>query len=311
MIVATDHHGDMDEVTLRLLDEAIDLMIRRQSAPDNTVTLQTINVWRARSDTHERIWQRVADAHGLTGLAVAATPDRMSRRNVIAGAMAAVGVGVVGTWAAPRLRLRALADRTTVAAQLLPLDLPDGSYALLGPDSAIAIGRREVRLLQGMAWFDIVDNPAQFTVSLGDGVQVRTNGAAFEVSRDMGIINLAVGGRHVEMAAASHHAVSAGEWMRIDPSTDHVESGSRDPGLVGLWQQGLIVAEAEPLDTLVARIARWLPERVMITDNALGRARISGLFDMADPVRALQAAVRPTGGRIRTASGILTIISNV
>ncbi|RDD70159.1 hypothetical protein [Paracoccus versutus] len=71
------------------------------------------------------------------------------------------------------------------------------------------------------------------------------------------------------------------------------------------------MAKAEPLGSLVARIAHWLPGRVIVADAAIGRTRIRGLFDISDPERALDAAVRPTGGRLRRVSGLLAVISSV
>ncbi|WP_449045019.1 hypothetical protein [Paracoccus versutus] len=46
------------------------------------------------------------------------------------------------------------------------------------------------------------------------------------------------------------------------------------------------MAKAEPLGSLVARIAHWLPGRVIVADAAIGRTRIRGLFDISDPGRA-------------------------
>ncbi|RAI44134.1 FecR/PupR family sigma factor regulator, partial [Rhodoplanes roseus] len=51
----------------RLLDEAIDLMIRLHNDPDNPVAIEMVRAWRARGPEHERIWTLVSGAHGATG----------------------------------------------------------------------------------------------------------------------------------------------------------------------------------------------------------------------------------------------------
>ncbi|NPD17300.1 iron dicitrate transport regulator FecR [Xinfangfangia sp. D13-10-4-6] len=308
---------DPDSKSARLLDEAIDLMMRRQISPDNPVTRKTIAVWRARSPEHDRIWLRVAEAHDLGGLALAPEGGRgLSRRKLILGGAAVAGLGLAGAWAVPRLRLQLLADHITTTAQLLPLELPDGTRITLGPDSAIAgpapQNPREIELLQGMAWFDVAgDATSPFVLRMGDRVEARTASASFEASRDAGFVNLAVSRGTLSLAGRITQQIDSGTWFRLDPSTGLSEQGTRDTSLAGIWKEGLIVAEAEPLESLVARIARWLPGSVVIAGAKIARARVSGLFDISDPERALAAAVRPTGAQIRNAGGLVTVISAI
>ncbi|SED61423.1 FecR family protein [Rhodobacter sp. 24-YEA-8] len=309
---------DPDSKSARLLDEAIDLTMRRQIAPDNPVTQQTIAVWRARSPEHDRIWLRVAEAHGLSGIALApeAGGRGISRRKLVTGGVAVIGCSLAGAWAVPHLRLRLTADHITTTAELLPLELPDGTRVTLGPDSAIAGPAsqrpRELRLLQGMAWFEVAEDPSlPFVLGLGDSMEARTISASFEASSDAGVVNLAVSRGTLSLAGRVSQRIDSGTWLRIDPSTGLSEQGSRDPSLAGIWKEGLIIAEAEPLESLVARIARWLPGSVIIAGAEIARARVSGLFDISEPERALAAAVHPTGARIRHASGLLTVISAV
>ncbi|WP_155734624.1 FecR/PupR family sigma factor regulator, partial [Brucella intermedia] len=51
----------------RLLDEAIDLIIRLQNDPGNPVAIELIRAWRARGPRHEEVWARVSKAHGASG----------------------------------------------------------------------------------------------------------------------------------------------------------------------------------------------------------------------------------------------------
>ncbi|ARO15937.1 FecR protein (plasmid) [Ketogulonicigenium robustum] len=289
-----------------LLDEAITLMMRRTSPADSTIA-----AWRARSADHEAVWQMVAKAHGISGR-VLSPPRNPTRRNVVLGGAALLGAGALGAWTLPEMRQTQQADHVTTTAQLLNMALPDGSHATLGPDSAVITGARGFRLLRGMAWVDVAPAAAPFVVQLPDGVSIQTTSATFEIARDAHLVNLAVSTDGVDLRSSlQSRAVSAGHWLRLNPKDGAYEEGPRDPALAGLWQQGLIAAEAEPLDVLVARIARWMPGRVVIADRAIARARISGLFDTSNPTRALQAAVRPTGGHVRGVSGFLTVISIV
>ncbi|WP_323717718.1 FecR family protein [Paracoccus aminovorans] len=308
---------ELDHRASRLLDEAIDLVIRRQNAPESAATLQAIAAWRGRSADHDRIWRRVTEAHGLSGSALGGSAKpALTRRNLLLAGAVGLGAGALGIWGLPAMRLRLQADQLTATAELLPMAWGDGTRITLGPASAMATaqqgGTRSIRLLQGMAWFDVAPDPVRpLVLRLNDGVEMRTAGAAFEVSQDAGVVNLAVARDSVELIAPSRASIAAGQWIRLDAENGRHETGSRDGALAGAWRTGTVVAEAEPLQTLVARIARWLPGRVVVADAAIGRARISGLFDISDPERALDAAVRPTGGRLRRVSGLLTVISSV
>ncbi|AGT08792.1 FecR family protein [Paracoccus aminophilus] len=310
-------------LTARLLDEAIDLMIRRQTSPDSAVLARQIAAWCAQSPDHARIWARVAEAHGRSGAALGSAfgdaPRALSRRNFLIGG-AGLGAASMGALGWPKLRLYLLADHLTTTAELLPLDLPGAGQMTLGPASAIAYldgaDAPGVRLLRGMGWFNLDDLPATappFTLRAGE-VAIRGRRAAFEASEDAGLVNLAVASGEVQVLAPRLPApmsLTSGGWLRLNPQGGAIESGQRDASLAGAWQDGLILAEAAPLNVLVARIARWLPGRVVLADSAIARIRVSGVFDMSDPERALDAAVRPTGGKLRRMSSLLTVISSV
>jgi len=304
--------------TERLLGEAIDLVIRRQNAPDNPVTLQTIRLWRARSPEHDRIWQVVWETHGLSGAALdpRATGPRIGRRTLMIGG--AIGVaGIAGQWGAPWLRLRMLADHQTAKAELREIEMDDGTRITLGPASAIAFpagtDRREVQLLQGMGWFDVASAPdSPFMLRVGKTASAWTTSASFEASLDASLLNVIVARDRLDFrgaASAPEQRVEAGHWLRVSSADGAQETGVRDAALAGTWQQGLLLAEAEPLESVVARIARWLPSSVVVADDRIAQARISGIFDLANPESALEAAIRPTGARLRRIPGLLTVVS--
>lgn len=59
----------------------------------------------------------------------------------------------------------------------------------------------------------------------------------------------------------------------------------------------------------MSRIARWQPGRVVLAARSLADQRISGLFDLSNPIMALEAVVHPYGGKVRQISPYLTVIS--
>lgn len=309
----------------RLTDEAIDLVIRLQNDPGNPVASEMIRSWRARSPEHDRIWARVARLHGATGKVLAertkaerGEAHEPSRRLLLLGG--AIGLGALGTGYAmlPEILLRNRADHATGKGETRTLTLLDGTRATLGPDSALAVdygeARRRVELLQGMAFFEVAYEPARpFVVTAGE-LAATALGTAYDVSNDAGIVQVAVDHGVVEAAlpdAMSSAALrlGAGDWMSFDPSSNKVERGKLEAGQVAAWRDKLIIAEKETISTLVSRIGRWIPGRIVMADPFIGSQRVSGLFDLNDPVRALEAVVHPAGAHVRQVSSFVTIIS--
>jgi transmembrane sensor len=311
----------------RLLDEAIDLVIRLQVDPGNAVTLEMIRTWRKRGSEYEQAWSRVADAHGMSGkiLMDRTKAERreklgLTRRNVIIGGSVGLGAALAGTVYGPSFIVHAKADHFTAKGEIRRFELIDGSVATLGPDSAIAVNytpeKRGIVLLSGMSFFDVVgDGRRPFAVEIG-GLTATAIGTAFDVANDAGILTVSVDRGIVEARASASalgtgERLKAGEWMSFDPSSVNIERGTREPGQIAIWRDNFLVAERETVAALVARIGRWYPGRIVFADPFIGSQRVSGLFDLGNPQRALEAVVLPAGARVRRVSSYLTIISPV
>lgn len=105
--------------------------------------------------------------------------------------------------------------------------------------------------------------------------------------------------------------LTAGEWVTLDSATSAIERGSREASQIASWRDNLIVAEKEAISTLVVRIGRWFPGRIIIVDPFIGSKRVSGIYDLNNPKRALEAVVHPAGAHVRQVSSYLTVISPI
>ena len=309
----------------RLLDEAIDLVIRLQNDPDNPVAIEMIEGWRARSAEHERIWAKVSGAHGMSGkvLRDRARAERRAKSNVtrrkfMIGGAAGLGAVAAGSILLPDAIVSARADYLTDKGEIRRIELSDGSIATLGPESALALDyapdRRGIELLRGMSYFEVAEDANRPFVVDASRMTARALGTAFDMSVDAGLVSVSVANGGVE--TQSHDAgpwgtakLVAGDWMTFDPSARITDRGRREVGQVAAWRQALIVADREPVSALVARISRWCPGRVVIADPFVGAQKVSGLFDLREPHRALEAVVHPAGARVRKVSSYLTVIA--
>ncbi|WP_292616956.1 MULTISPECIES: FecR domain-containing protein [unclassified Nitrobacter] len=315
---------DMSEED-RLFIEATDLMIRLKNDPENPIPRRMIREWRARSPEHESTWAEVAEIHGMMIKII--TDEREAGKKAAEGITrrSLVIAGLVGAGAAasyltlPRLLIDARADFTTGTGQIRDVTLADGSVATMGPDSAMAVRfdeeQRFIRLLQGMAFFDVTsDQKRPFRVGIG-GLVTTALGTAFEVSDGAGYLSVSVDRGTVEVTsmAADIEAtrLSAGQWLAFDERRRMSQHGTREASQIAAWRAGQLFAEDEPVSSLIAKISRWQPGRTVVVDPGLGTQRVSGVFDLVDPPRAFRALVHPFGGRVRTVGSYLTVISPI
>ena len=310
----------------RLFREAADLAIRLQGDTDNPVSIDMVRAWVARSPAHQQAWARVAEIHGMTGKILTERYDAverpsrgLSRRTLMIGAFVGTGALAAGSLVLPDLLVGLRADHTTATAEIRRIELADGSVVTLGPASAIdvdyATAHRTVKLLAGMAYFEVAANPSRpFSVLSGE-VEATALGTAYDVSNDAGIVSVSV--NHGRVAARTTNGsigeeLVAGDWIVFDPENLGIASrGSREAAQIAAWRSGMIVADRETVSALVARVSRWLPGKVVIADPYLGSRLVSGVFDLGDPLRALEALVRPFGARVRTVTPFMTVISLV
>ncbi|NVP55414.1 FecR family protein [Mycoplana rhizolycopersici] len=309
----------------RLFEEAVDILIRIKSDPDNPIALDIATRWLARGDQHRCIWEEALEIHGMTGkiLTDKRRAERkqaftVSRRSLVVGGLLGTGGLMTAGYSIPGLLLKARADVVTSTAETRRVELADGSVATLGPDSAIAarIGpaRRDIDLIQGMAFFEVAkDSTRPFAVRI-EGMVVTALGTAFDVSDDVGHLNLSVGHGTVRAdlpptIGSPAMTLNAGDWLSLSTGDGVVSTGTRDIGQIGSWRDGMIIVERERIAAVVARIARWKRGRVVIADPGLGRQPVSGVYDVREPRLALEAVVQPYGGKVRELTPYLTIIS--
>ncbi|MFT4013219.1 MAG: FecR domain-containing protein [Paracoccus sp. (in: a-proteobacteria)] len=299
-----------------LFDAAVTHAIRLQANPRNAAALEALAAWRARSPAHEKAWAEIAEIHGMTGSLLARRPGEngLSRRKALGlgavGLGLAAGAGLVG----PGMFLAAKADHLTSTAEISDITLADGSRISLGPDSAITVDiqpdRREVLLLSGMIWCAVAPGTPALQFRCG---RARIESAAGELSlsHERGRLSLALdrGQARILTGADAGTELTAGDWLELEESGRIIRKVGLTASEASGWRDGLIVVEAEPLSAVVARIARWLPGRVVIADPGLGAKLVSGVFDMDRPRDALLAAVSPHGAGLYRISPWLVVIT--
>ncbi len=207
-------------------------------------------------------------------------------------------------------RLRS--DAHTAVGQMRRVSLEDGSIVTLNTDTAASFhldsNRREVKLLRGEAYFEVVHDPARPFVVDSPAGSARVLGTAFNVRIDRDQTRVSVVEGRVSVSSAGKSAVLArgqSAWLRADG----VESeANRDALAVKAWQRGQIVFYRTPLAEVAAELGRYRHGLVMVRGEALRRMPVSGAFEVADPDEALRLVRETLGVRSIGVGGWITVL---
>lgn len=309
--------------------EAARWLVALEDAPDDAELRAQIDAWRAASPRNDAAW---LDTRAIYGLMADTAPqhrlqwdDRVAPtlrggrpssrgpasrwRHAAAGvalALAACILMVVG----PGLLVRFQADQTTSTAEVRSIGLDDGSVVRLASDSAVDIayeaGRRRIRLLNGEAFFEVRPDPARPFVVEARGVQTTVLGTSFNVraSGDGAEVAVQSGLVRVDAAAAQPPVtlrLEPGEWAQVARS-GVVARGRMPADEVAPWLSGQIVARDRPMAEIVDDLRRYFAGSIVLVDGDLATRRVTGVYNLADPVGALRAIVGAHGGSVRQVS---------
>lgn len=312
-----------------LLAEAVDWRLRLDAAPADKALIAALEAWLAGSKARRAAWRDVERmvrvAAGLPAdyadrpPAVRMTASRaafMRRRSVVLAA-AALAVACLALFLLPGVQLWLGSDHRTATAELRTIMLDDGSRVSLGAESAIAVRyaaqRREVTLLSGRAFFEVVPaSERPFVVVAGDA-RITVTGTAFDVRSSPGVLSVAVQSGTVEVALEEGRRLAAtlsrGEQLEVDRKAGSIARSEVQPGDVAAWRERRLVVDRSRIADVVEEVGRHYAGVVVLRDRSLGNRLVSGVFDLNEPVEALQAAVRTHDGSIARITPYLVVIS--
>lgn len=179
------------------------------------------------------------------------------------------------------------ADYVTGKGQKSMVDLPDGTRVTLDVDSAVDVaftgGRRDVRLLNGRAFFDVAhDRTHPFAVQAG-GQVVTALGTQFDVRLTPGVVQVVLAEGSVSVASKSGSPVKlvpGKAFTARGGGTGAVSSVDLDEALA--WRQGVVEFHDQPLSEAIDRLNRYTRARIVIKDPGVAALRITGVFKTGD-----------------------------
>ena len=312
------------------MEDAMDWLLRLKDKPRCQETAEGLQAWLQHSEDNRSAWQAALRTWALlgevtpqhadlwparaTGNVVALPVRRRGRR--AAGLALAVAATVAAVLAAPALILRLQADVMTATGESRTVTLADGSQVNLSGGSAIGVDitseERRVRLLSGEAFFDVAHDAARpFTVEAGEA-RIVVLGTAFDVALDPSATTVQLARGVVGLSGPATSAVAEmapGDMATVDHGTGEITRETVPVGEIAAWRNGMLFVNNMTVESVVARLQRYHPAWISLPDTALGHQRVTGLYDLRDPDRALRALVQPLGGKVRTVSDYVRVVS--
>lgn len=294
-------------------EQALDWLLRLQQAPHDAQLRGEFEQWCASDAANAQAYRKAERVWQLTGQLAPTTTEHWPKAPVVQlpahrrrwwlGAAVAACLLVA---VAPSLSLRLQADYRTAQGETRDITLADGSVVQMDSDTAIAVDyagdHRDVKLLAGQAFFEVMPDKAKPFHVRADAIRVTVTGTAFNVALRPGRARVDVqhGSVRVEDAADGHllaDALKAGERLRYVDGIVQVKAFV--PSQAAAWRQGQLIADDQRVAELVQELAQYLPGRVVLRDEALGNKRVTGVYDLRKPEAALRAVIRPHGGEVR------------
>lgn len=227
-----------------------------------------------------------------------------------------LAVGVFGPGAVREYLLVSDDDETlhqTMIGERKSVRLADGTLVELNTNTLIqthySATARDVRLVQGEAYFDVVPDASRpFSVLAGKGV-VTAVGTAFTVRMREEKVDVVVSTGQVALAVFDQ--VSPGgarQLARLKAGQDaqiarEEVAQVRDLDLEELshklsWRSGILAFRGEPLADVVADMSRYTPIKIEIEDESLRTLPVDGYFRIGEIEAMLEALEIMAGLRI-------------
>lgn len=315
-------------------EEALHWLIALEDKPDDADVAAAFEAWLARSDDNVKAWSEARHVWNVLGEAHEAhtsrrgsvqpivSAPRRARRSWGTGYITTSVIGAAAICVAvlfqPDINIWLRADYTTGVAQTREIRLDDGSVAYLGADSAIDVAfdqaSRSVRLLSGEAYFEVEPDAGRpFRVDAGD-VDTTVLGTAFDVRMMAEGTSVAVNQGRVAVASSNAAEelggpLEAGDWVHVSRA-GKVERGKDAPDLAGGWRSGMLVVKDRSVGEVVDAIGRYYPGKIVLADSAIAGQRITGVYNLNEPIGALTAVAAAHGAQVRQISPWLAVVSS-
>lgn len=237
------------------------------------------------------------------------------RRVFLAGGSLS-GLAAAGLLGFIATRPRALEIQTAIG-EVRRVPLGDGSVASVNTASKVTVAlldkRREVKLEDGEAWFQVAHDKARpFVVEAGD-IRVQAVGTAFSVRRRAGGADVLVTEGAVEAWVAGHETertrIVAGSksFVADDAPSAEVVQAASDIDRQLAWRTGELALNGESLSYAASELNRYNTRKIEIEGARLGREPLVGYFRTDQPDDFARAVSAMTEARMTVDGDVIRL----
>ena len=205
------------------------------------------------------------------------------------------------------------ADYRTGTGEIRVVQLEDGSQLTLAAQSAVDVdyrgNTRLITLLSGEALFDVVHDASRPFQVDADNVVVRVLGTSFDVARSAAGISVDVSEGAVGVNAnGTPYRLGAGQRLWLDANRSQARQSAIAPEEVATWVSGQQFFQNATVLEVVEQLRKYHSGWIVIHDKTLENKRVTGLYDLRDTQRALNALASPIGARVEHYSPLLSVL---
>ena len=289
----TRRQGGLTDAEMRELDAWLD------ADPAHAEAYQAV----MRSWARMELPREAPELLAMRARALKVGPERRVVWRMAAGIAAAAVLGA-GAWQTGLVGYREFPNQTfrTEVGQRSTVTLPDGSVVTLNTDTVLrtkADGERRLLYLdKGQAFFKVAHDRAHPFVVYAAGRSVTAVGTAFDVRVDPGRFEVTLVEGKVRVETPLPPVAKAAAVLKAAPpvQTTEMVAGSQftstdegrwsvaraDTATETAWLSGWLKFDNRPLGEVVAELARYSDEKIVLDDPKLASMPISGRFKAGD-----------------------------
>lgn len=306
--------------------QATDWFAQREEMAQQPALRERFEHWRTANPEHaaayqtlETLWQSQAFEQALRDLemglnlpdaATRATPQ--PRKAWFFATAAMLLLMLTSAWMAD-LPMRLRADQITAVAEIRQLTLADGSHIVLGSNSAIStdinLDHRRIRLLRGEFFVQAFADPSRPLVIDAAQARVTVVGTQFSVALEGEDVTVAVREGKVRFTdkTGEQSLLLAGNWQQL--KDDHLQALNTEGAERQMaWVQGRLSFQDQPLAQVLNTLGRYYPQPILLFNDAAAKHRVSGNYQLDNPVAIVQALNTVTSTQLTRLPGGMLVI---
>jgi transmembrane sensor len=170
-----------------------------------------------------------------------------------------------------------------------------------------------VTILEGETFFNVKPDKKRPFIVRAEALTVASLGTAFDVCVGSDALRIAVQDGTVRVKydgpKQTEIVLAGGDRLTIDRASGAVTQDRIVPAQVASWRSGQLVVDGATISEVVDQIRRYHRGLILLRGKTLASRKVTGIYNLHDPLAALRAAVAPHSGSVRELTPYLFIIS--